>query len=101
MQLPSDRRTLFRLAVLIVGAITATRILVLVLTPLQFYPDEAQYWWWAQAPDWGYFSKPPLIAWIIWCTTRLGDGEWAVRLASPLLHAATALILFGVGRIAF
>jgi 4-amino-4-deoxy-L-arabinose transferase-like glycosyltransferase len=101
MQLPSDRRTLFRLAVLIVGAITATRIAVLVLTPLQLYPDEAQYWWWAQTPDWGYFSKPPLIAWIIWLSTRTSEAEWAIRLASPLLHAGTALVLFGIGRLAY
>ena len=85
----------------IIGAITLIRIAVLFVTPLQLYPDEAQYWWWAQSPDWGYFSKPPLIAWIIWLTTRLGDPEWAIRLASPLLHAGTALVLFGIGRVAF
>src|SRR5690348_9668066 len=101
MQLPLDRTHLFRLVLFIVGTITAIRIAVLLLSPLQLYPDEAQYWWWAQTPDWGYFSKPPLIAWLIWCTTRLSDAEWAIRLASPLLHAGTALILFGIGRIAF
>ena len=98
MQLPSDARGWFRLAALIVGVVTLIRVAVLIATPLQLYPDEAQYWWWAQTPDWGYFSKPPLIAWIMWLTTRLSDAEWAIRLASPLLHAATALIMFGVGR---
>src|SRR3954451_2249395 len=98
MQLPSDRRTLFRLAVLIVGAITATRIAVLVLTPLQLYPDEAQYWWWAQTPDWGYFSKPPLIAWLIGAVTSLcGNGTACVRAASPLLHGLTALVVGATG----
>jgi 4-amino-4-deoxy-L-arabinose transferase-like glycosyltransferase len=101
MQVPSDARGWFRLAALIVGAITLIRLAVLFATPLQLYPDEAQYWWWAQTPDWGYFSKPPLIAWIVWLTTRLSDAEWAVRLASPLLHAATALIIFGIGRLAY
>lgn len=100
MGLPSDERSLFRLALAIVGAVTLVRLLILFITPLQLYPDEAQYWWWAQSPDWGYFSKPPLIAWIVWITTRLSDAEWAVRLASPLLHAATALMLFGIGRLA-
>jgi 4-amino-4-deoxy-L-arabinose transferase-like glycosyltransferase len=101
MRLPSDESSLFRLAVVIVSAITIVRVIVLVATPLQLYPDEAQYWWWAQSLDWGYFSKPPLIAWIIWLTTRLGDPEWAIRLASPLLHAGTALVLFGIGRMTF
>jgi 4-amino-4-deoxy-L-arabinose transferase-like glycosyltransferase len=58
------------------------------------YADEAQYWVWAQDLRLGYYTKPPLIAWLIAGTTALcGDGEGCVRLASPLLHAATALLL--------
>src|SRR5256885_11259689 len=101
MPLSRDERRLFWLAALIVGAITLLRIVMLLASPLQLYPDEAQYWGWAQSPDWGYFSKPPLIAWLIWLTTRLSDAEWAIRLASPLLHAATALMLFAIGRNAY
>ncbi|HSC17816.1 MAG TPA: glycosyltransferase family 39 protein [Rhizomicrobium sp.] len=95
--LPSDDHGLFRLASAVVGTITLVRIAVLIATPLQLYPDEAQYWWWAQAPDLGYFSKPPLIAWVIWLTTRFSDAEWAIRLSSPLLHGATALVMFQIG----
>ncbi|HTQ14028.1 MAG TPA: glycosyltransferase family 39 protein [Rhizomicrobium sp.] len=92
----------FRRALLIVAALTLVRVIVLVVSPLQFYPDEAQYWWWAQTPDWGYFSKPPMIAWVIWLTTHLfGQSEWAARLASPLLHGATALLVYGIGRRCF
>ncbi|HEX4532883.1 MAG TPA: glycosyltransferase family 39 protein [Rhizomicrobium sp.] len=98
----ADDRKLFRITLAIVAAITLVRVIVLIVSPLQLYPDEAQYWWWAQTPDLGYFSKPPLIAWIIWAFTALfGDSEWAMRLASPLLHAGTALLLFGIGRRAF
>jgi len=95
----SEDRRLLRIAIYVVAALTAVRVAVLVMTPLQLYPDEAQYWWWAQTPDFGYFSKPPLIAWIIWIVTAaFGDGEWAIRLASPLIHAATALMLFAIGK---
>ncbi|HEY3638118.1 MAG TPA: glycosyltransferase family 39 protein [Rhizomicrobium sp.] len=94
-----ERGSTFRVALGIVAAVTIVRCLVLVLTPLNFYPDEAQYWWWAQTPDLGYYSKPPMIAWIIWlCTHLLGDAEWAVRLPSPILHGATALLVFGIAR---
>ena len=31
--------------------------------PLHF--DEAQYWSWSKDLEWGYFSKPPVLAWII------------------------------------
>jgi len=97
-----EGRRLFLGAFAIVAAITLARIAVLVVSPLELYPDEAQYWWWAQTPDLGYFSKPPLIAWIIWATTRLfGDSEWAIRLGMPLLHGAAALLLFGIGRASF
>jgi 4-amino-4-deoxy-L-arabinose transferase-like glycosyltransferase len=86
----------------IVVAVTLARIAVLVASPLELYPDEAQYWWWAQTPDLGYFSKPPLIAWIIWATTELfGNSEWAIRIGMPLLHGGAALLLFGIGRASF
>jgi 4-amino-4-deoxy-L-arabinose transferase-like glycosyltransferase len=97
----AQEHPLFRVSLALVIAITAVRIAVLYLTPLELYPDEAQYWWWAQSPDWGYFSKPPLIAWIIRTTTLLGDSEWAIRLASPILHGGTALLLYGIGKQAF
>ena len=58
------------------------RVVVLIVSPLDLYPDEAQYWWWAQTPALGYFSKPPMIGWIIWLTTAIfGNAEWAIRIA--------------------
>ena len=68
---------------------------MLVLSPAGLHGDEAQYWAWAQELDAGYYSKPPLIAWVIAGTTALfGDAEWAVRLASPFLHTVAATFAF-------
>lgn len=98
---PDDRRNL-QIALAGIVAITAIRVAVLILSPLELYPDEAQYWWWAQTPDWGYFSKPPMIAWVIWLTSHIfGNAEWALRISSPVLHGLTALAVFGIGRRAF
>ncbi|HEX3665867.1 MAG TPA: glycosyltransferase family 39 protein [Rhizomicrobium sp.] len=95
----SSLRSAFRLTLGIVAAITVMRCVVLLLSPLDLYPDEAQYWWWAQTPALGYYSKPPMIAWVIWLATHLfGNAEWALRLPSPLFHAATALLVFGIAR---
>lgn len=92
----------FWIAAIVVGAITLARIIVLFVSPLDLYPDEAQYWWWAIHPAFGYFSKPPLIAWLIGATMSVcGDGEACIRLGSPLLHGATALVLFGVGKLLY
>ncbi len=83
-----------------IAALVILRLLAVAFTPLNLGPDEAQYWRWAQNFDWGYFSKPPFIAWIIACTTSLfGDQEWAVRVASPLFHAGSALMLYLCGRL--
>lgn len=98
----AEDRRYFRTALAIVAALTVIRIAVLVASPFNLYPDEAQYWWWSLTPDWGYFSKPPMIAWVIWLTTAFfGDAEWAIRIGSPLLHAATALLVFGIARRCF
>lgn len=102
MRVPSSigqTRSAFWIMFGIVAAVTLARCVVLVLSPLDLYPDEAQYWWWAQAPDFGYYSKPPIIAWMIWLSTALfGNAEWAIRITSPLLHGATALVVFGIAR---
>jgi 4-amino-4-deoxy-L-arabinose transferase-like glycosyltransferase len=80
-----------------VAAITAARLLWLGVQSAGLYPDEAQYWFWAQHPAFGYYSKPPLVAWLIALTTAaFGDGEFAVRLSAPLLHGVTALIVYGI-----
>ncbi len=90
-------RTLF-----IVGLLVFGRLVALFASPLNLGGDETQYWVWSQIPDFGYFSKPPLIAWIIGLTTSVcGDGEACVRLASPFFHGLTALVLFKLGRTLF
>lgn len=92
-----DRATLAFAIVLIV--MTWLRIEALRLSPLGLYFDEAQYWMWSRSFDWGYFTKPPLVAWVIGATTAVfGDAEWAVRLGAPLAHAVAATALFVLGR---
>jgi len=81
-----------------VAAITALRLIWLALQPADLFPDEAQYWVWSQRLALGYYSKPPLVAWLIALTTELfGDGEFAVRLSAPLLHAGAAIFVYGIG----
>ncbi|VBB69718.1 hypothetical protein RIEGSTA812A_PEG_1191 [invertebrate metagenome] len=82
--------------------VTVWRIAALVSHPLNLSFDEAQYWIWAQAPAWGYFSKPPLIAWVIALTTGLcGDGEACVRSGAPLAYLVGTLALYDSGRLLY
>ena len=90
----------WRWTLVIAVAVTALRVLVLNLTDLNLGPDEAQYWWWSKDFAAGYFSKPPMIAWIIAGSTAVcGDGEACVRAASPLLYGLASLFVFGTARI--
>jgi len=75
------------------------RLIGLYFSPLNLHGDEAQYWAWSRELDWGYFSKPPMIAWVIAATTSIfGNAEWAVRISSPLIHPLIAYILFRTAR---
>lgn len=70
----------------------------LASAPYDLYADEAQYWSWSKNLDWGYFSKPPMVAWVIAATTKAcGDGSFCVKLGSPILHFFTSLLVFGIG----
>src|ERR1700730_18281913 len=81
-----------------VAAITGLRLLWLALQPADLFPDEAQYWVWSQQLAPGYYSKPPLLAWLIALTTGLfGDSEFAVRLSAPLLPAGDPLYFYAIG----
>lgn len=83
----------------VLAVLLLVRVIGVVATPLNLGPDEAQYWRWGQSFDWGYYSKPPMIAWVIGgFTGLLGDSEWAVRIASPFLHTLAAAFLFLLGR---
>jgi 4-amino-4-deoxy-L-arabinose transferase-like glycosyltransferase len=78
-------------------ALTALRWGLLAYDRTDLFVDESQYWLWSRTPDWGYYSKPPLIAWVIGAVTSLlGDTTFAIRLPGAGLHGLTALILGAV-----
>jgi 4-amino-4-deoxy-L-arabinose transferase-like glycosyltransferase len=92
-----DRRPWLTLAFAIL-AVTALRLAGLSVSAIDLNVDEAQYWSWAQQPAWGYFSKPPLIAWLISLSQSVcGTGEACVRAPSSLAWAVTAAAVAGLG----
>lgn len=82
-------------ALALVAAVTVARLVLMGFDGTDLFVDEAQYWLWGQSFDFGYYSKPPLIAWVIGATTSLAgsDAPFWVRMPAPLFHGATALIL--------
>ncbi len=87
-------------AVALVLAVTAARLVALWFDRTDLFVDEAQYWAWGQSLDWGYFSKPPMIGWVIRAVTDLAgsDAPFWIRMPGPVCHGATALILAAAAR---
>ncbi len=65
--------------------------------PLDLAPDEAHYWQWSRHLAWSYYSKGPLVAWLIRAScevfgslsqTVVGSPMLAVRLPAVACHAA-------------
>ena len=80
------------------GLLTLYRVGVILHLGIDPYVDEAYYWGWAQQPDFGYYSKPPLVAWLIAASTAaFGKNLIALKLPSLLLYPATALMLQHLG----
>lgn len=80
------------------GILLLVRLFLLRLNATDLFFDEAQYWTWSLEPAFGYYSKPPLIAWVIGvANATCGSSEFCIRLPSPLLHTATACVLFALG----
>ncbi len=85
-----------RLALALLG-LTIFRLLALYFNATDLFFDEAQYWSWSLEPAFGYYSKPPLIAWLIGLSGGIcGSSEFCVRLPSPLIHMATSFAVFAV-----
>ncbi|CAK0751233.1 PMT_2 domain-containing protein [Gammaproteobacteria bacterium] len=78
--------------------VTLYRAIALAAADLPLFFDEAYYFTWSQNLEFGYYSKPPLIAWVIAATTNLcGEGELCVRAPALLIHPCTAFGLFLIG----
>ncbi len=76
------------------GVVAVIRWVYLAAVGLDLSPDEAYYWNWSQHLDFGYFSKPPGIAWLNAASTGLlGVSTWAVRFPAVLLGTGTLALL--------
>ena len=75
--------------------LTAFRIAHAWLGSLDLAPDEAYYWDWSRNLAWGYYSKPPMIAWLYAAATAIGGhSTLTVRATSALIMLGTMIGLF-------
>ncbi len=104
-ELPDGRNTFRRYFLLTLALILANTLFHLWYIwkgPLDLFPDEAHYWEWSRHPDISYYSKGPMVAYIILVFTRLfGTSAFTVRLGAVVLSAGTGLVIFHIGKEVF
>src|SRR5207247_875424 len=90
------------LAVAILALLTLIRLIGLKFSVVDLFFDEAQYWVWSRKPAFGYFSKPPLLAWTIALAERIcGSSEACIRAPAPVLYFATSLLVYATARLLY
>lgn len=89
------------LCALIIGATVAVRLWFVASGQLDLVQDEAQYWDWSRRLQLSYYSKGPLIAWIIaFFTGIFGHTELGVRFGAVVGSLLAQLLLYyGLARL--
>lgn len=91
-------RSWWRGLLLALAGLFALRVVLMVSSQASLHVDEAQYWDWSRQLQWGYYSKPPVIAALIRASTSLfGDSELGIRLLAMLCWPLMAWVLAVLG----
>jgi 4-amino-4-deoxy-L-arabinose transferase-like glycosyltransferase len=94
----SPRRS-FWTAVLILTTLTIVRLVALRFSTVDLFFDESQYWAWSRELALGYFSKPPLLAWLIAAAEHVcGPSEACIRAPAPLMNFGISLFAYATAR---
>jgi len=89
------------LALVIIAISFAIRYWFVATGQLNLVQDEAQYWDWIRRPQLSYYSKGPLIAWVIstWCSV-FGSTELGVRFGAVLgMTGIQTALYIGISRV--
>src|SRR5438552_158519 len=90
-------------ALLILGAAGLHVAYLTFDCPLDLAPDEAHYWDWSRHLDWSYYSKGPLVAYLIragcelagpWSRHLTGNEMLAVRLPAVVCGSLLLVSLY-------
>lgn len=85
----------FTILMLLMLAKAALSVFIIKNAGIGLGPDEAQYWTWSQQLDWGYYSKPPGIAWQDGLGTYFfGNTELGVRSIPVAIGCIVPLLIF-------
>lgn len=98
----SPARGAARTAWWLILAAAVFRVLYVAAYPLDLAGDEAYYWDWSRRLALGYFSKPPLIAWLMAAVSAIGGSHTVtIRIAAALIGTGSLILLFQLTRSLF
>lgn len=84
--------------VLVLALVACWRLATIAAYDHGLFVDEAQYIDWAREPAFGYYSKPPVLAWSIALITRVcGEAPLCVRGGAVLMYSVAAVFMFFAG----
>lgn len=79
----------------LIGAVLVFRLIYAWFIPVNPAGDEAYYWDWGRQLDYGYYSKPPFIAWLYAFVDWIGKGSlFGIRATAAVLGTASVLLLY-------
>lgn len=79
--------------------ISLFRIYFILHAPLDISPDEAHYWEWARRLDLSYYSKGPMIAYLIAFSTGIfGDNPFGVRILAVFCSFLSSIFVYKIGK---
>ena len=71
------------------------KVIAVHLTNFDLFGDEAQYWIWSRSLDFGYYSKPPFVAWIIsFFTFFLGSSFVTIKLIPIIFYIMSGYVIY-------
>ena len=80
--------------------IVSIRLLWHLFEPIGMAGDETYYWLWGHYPDWGYYSKPPMIGWIYAFLAPLaGNTTFMYKAFTTLLGGGTLFFFYKTFRL--
>jgi len=73
----------------------SVKLIAVFITVFDLFGDETQYWLWSKSLDFGYYSKPPLLSWIIAVWTSLfGNSFVALKILPFVMYFFSSFVIY-------
>jgi membrane-associated phospholipid phosphatase len=80
-------------------AVSLFRVYYILNGPLDLSPDEAHYWEWSRRLDLSYYSKGPMIAYLISLSTFVfGNTLFGIRIMAVIFSALSSMFIYRLGK---